>query len=133
MYIRLPFLSTSGLSLIENELRRFCRYAKVGGVLALNVQVEDFCTSKEQRFTTNFETFSVHFNVANPEKPYVHKQDLNWSGLYLGMDYVRNLLWTEGVLIENAYQHNSLVKPGNTWLICRKTSRGLQIPESLDN
>ena len=109
------------LSKFEVAVRNMCKILKPNGVLALNLHCQDLATTPIGK-TINFENFSVHFDSHGSVKsPFlIHRQDANWSGVYVGFEYIEALLWSEGLQIDTYYHHNFEVKPGNVWLICTK-------------
>jgi len=118
------FKHIGSLSHYESALGYFCNLAKVGGSLALNLYIQDYYDKESSRETNNFENFSIRSDFSD-----FHKQDTNWSGVYISRRWIEVFLRTQGVVIKQAYQHNTKVKPGNMWLICEKVSTALE-PES---
>ena len=115
------FKHIGSLSHYESALRYFCNLAKVGGSLALNLYIQDYYDKESSRETNNFENFSIRSDFSD-----FHKQDTNWSGVYISRRWIEVFLRTQGVVIKQAYQHNTKVKPGNMWLICEKVSMALE-------
>jgi SAM-dependent methyltransferase len=104
------------LSEYEQALRRCCRIAKKGGILALNLHSEDFANLEDSE-TLNYELLSIQLSKSGTFSPKIHLQDSNWSGVYIGWKYLQALLWHEGVRITDSYQHDALIKKGNVWVI----------------
>ncbi len=108
------------LSDYERALRHFCKLAKVGGTLALNLHVQDYYDQADGKDSINFEEFSLCVDLTD-----LHSQHLNWSGVYIARRWLELCLRSEGVVIRSSYQHNAKVKPGNMWFICEKVSGDL--------
>lgn len=115
------FKHIGALSEFEFNLRKLCQTVRKGGILLLNAHCFDLQFSPPG-FTLNFENESWHFKRKSevPKFHYSHKQDQNWSGVYVGLEYLKCVLYQEHFVIEDSYQHNPSLKPGNTWFICKK-------------
>ncbi len=97
-----------------------CRILKPGGILAVQVNCEDYIhgdLSRPDR-TENFEDHSLHTR-AGETKPYArHNQDM-WSGVYIGEENLKHMLASRGVAIEKRYFRDAK-KLRAMWFIGRK-------------
>jgi len=98
------------ISKLSNFVRAFdviCRVLKPGGVIAVQVNCEDFAHGDLDTpwHTENEEDRSLHFRPGET-KPYnIHKQD-DWSGVYIGHQAMMTILAERGVTVERRYFHN---------------------------
>ena len=109
----------SELSRYVTALDEMCRILKPGGVLAIQLNCEDFKAGADYPYRTeNFETHSLHYRPTKPEPYKRHEQD-HWSGVYIGYDLLVSLLAERGVTVERWYYHNP-AKPRAIWAVGRK-------------
>jgi SAM-dependent methyltransferase len=97
----------SKLSNYERAFDVMCRVLKPGGIIAVQVNCEDFVHGDINTpwRTENEETRSLHYK-AGEDKPYtIHKQD-DWSGVYIGHERLIQMFAERGVSIESRYYHN---------------------------
>jgi SAM-dependent methyltransferase len=89
----------SRLSVYERAVDEMCRLVAPGGVLAIQVNCEDFSLAADGRLgtTVNFETKSDHYAPGSME-PVRHKQT-EWSGVYIGYDRLRKRLKKNGLRV----------------------------------
>ena len=100
-------------------LDEMCRVLAPGGVLAIQVNCEDFKSGPDCGYRTeNFETYSLHYRPWKAE-PYKRKAQDHWSGVYIGYDLLCRLLAERGVKVERWYYHNP-AKPRAIWVTGRK-------------
>lgn len=114
------------LSVYERAVAEVCRVLRPGGTLALNVNSQDFisggvipCDLKSAERTENYETYSLHFE-AGSRKPYRKRTYSTWSGVYIGIHRLREILERGAVETVDVYHHN-LEKPQGIWVIGKKS------------
>ncbi len=112
------------LSAYVAALDEVCRVLAPGGVLALQLNCEDFKSGADAPpgRTVNHETYSEHFKAwgrAWKAEPYKRHDQDHWSGVYIGYDRLGELLAERGVALERWYYHNP-AKPRAIWAIGRK-------------
>jgi SAM-dependent methyltransferase len=80
------------LSAYETAVSEMCRLLMPGGRLVLQVNCEDFtlASNGELGRTENFEDYSIHY-MPKEKKGKVHK-NTTWSGVYIGLDRLREML-----------------------------------------
>jgi SAM-dependent methyltransferase len=116
-YSVLQHIST--LSRYVTALDEICRMARPGGILAIQLNCEDFKAAADYQYRTeNFETYSLHYRPRHAEPYKRHDQD-HWSGVYIGYDLLGRLLAERAVTIERWCYHNPR-KPRALWIIGRK-------------
>ena len=108
------------LSAYVAALDETCRLLAPGGILALQVNCEDFKAGADVPSwrTENHETYSLHFRPGR-EDPYKRHEQDHWSGVYIGYDRLGELLAERGVTLERWYYHNP-AKPRAIWVVGRK-------------
>jgi SAM-dependent methyltransferase len=98
-----------------------CRLLKPGGILALQVNCEDFVGGLDALDRTdNFEDYSLHYRH-NESAPYARHQQTTWSGVYIGEGLLKKELAERGCEILKIYYHNP-IKLRAIWLVARKKS-----------
>ena len=109
------------LSAYKTAVQEMCRLLKSKGVLAVQVNCEDFRYGDMDNpgRTKNFETTSEHFNLGG-RHPYLTRQSTSWEGVYIGIDLLRSLLKSGGVKITDIYHHDLAREPRSIWVIGRK-------------
>ena len=97
----------SSLRVYLNAISAMCRLLKPSGILALQVNCEDFSHGGigQPGRTENFEDHSLHYRPGEKHPYLKHSQD-NWSGVYIGHDTLRSHLMRQGVHVANIYYHN---------------------------
>ncbi len=112
------------LSAYLTALDEMCRVLAPGGVLAVQLNSEDFKAglAADPWRTENHETYSLHYRNGAAEPYKRHEQD-QWSGVYIGYDRLVACLTERGVGVERWYYHNP-AKPRAIWVIGRKASAG---------
>lgn len=119
------FAVVKHISVLSNYIKaidEICRILKPGGILALNVNCEDFQHGdiETPARTENFENYSLHYRLGE-DKPYqTHRQD-NWTGVYIGHHKLLDLLAERGVTIERRYYQN-MKKLRGIWYIGAKSA-----------
>jgi SAM-dependent methyltransferase len=101
-------------------VEEMCRLLGRGGILSIQVNCADFETgdfNKPAR-TENYENYSLHFRDGSPNHNR-HDQD-QWSGVYIGHDFLTDLLSRNGVTLERWYYHNPK-KLRAVWAVGTKT------------
>ena len=108
------------LSAYVAALDEICRLLAPGGVIALQLNCEDFKSGADAApgRTENHETHSLHFKAWGAEPYKRHDQD-HWSGVYIGYPRLGELLAERGVALERWYYHNP-AKPRAIWVVGRK-------------
>jgi len=107
------------LSDYVTALDEMCRMLTPGGVLAIQLNSEDFKAAPDYPYRTeNFETFSLHYRPGHKEPYKRHEQD-HWSGVYIGYDLLGRMLAERAVIIQRWYYHNPQ-KPRALWVVGRK-------------
>ena len=101
---------------------QMCRVLKPGGVLAVQLNCEDFNQGDLDApgRTENFEDHSLHFHPGADKAYKRHPQD-EWSGVYVGAAYFTALLAERGVTAERWYYHNPN-KLRAMWVVGRKAA-----------
>lgn len=97
-----------------------CRLLKPRGILALNVNCQDFIggdLARPER-TENFETHSLHY-APGAGRPYKKRVYSTWSGVHIGFEPLKQLLQAGGVEVLKTYYHTAK-KPKGIWVIGRK-------------
>ena len=94
------------LSNFITAVDEMCRVLRPGGVLAAQLNCEDFLGGfDDPDRTENFEDHSLHYKPG-ADKPFrTHPQD-EWSGVYIGHTLMDRLLADRGVVVERWYYHN---------------------------
>ncbi len=108
------------LSEFVQAVREICRVLCPRGTLALNVNSQDFEAgmSKSPERTENYESYSLHFRPGE-RKPYKRREYTTWSGVYIGIDPLRDMLAEHGVEVLRVYHHD-IKKPQGLWVIGKK-------------
>lgn len=111
------------ISSLTNYIRAFdemCRVLKPGGVIAVQVNCEDFVGGdfNAPDSTENFETYSLHTRRGE-KAPYTRHDQNNWSGVYIGHALQRKIFSERGVSVERLYYHNPN-KLRAVWFVGRK-------------
>jgi SAM-dependent methyltransferase len=117
-YAVLQHIST--LTAFRNAVREMCRLLRSKGVLALQVNCEDFVYAGFERpgRTENFETYSLHWKHGE-RKPYHQHQYDNWSGVYIGYETLKDLLSSLSLTVYQRYYHNETKKRA-IWVVATK-------------
>lgn len=104
----------------QGAVAEMIRILKPGGILALQVNCEDFTHDGFDRpgSTENFETYSLHYKPGQ-QKPYRRHEQNYWSGVYIGYDTLQNQFASAGLDVIDKYYHNPK-KLRATWVIGRK-------------
>ena len=112
----------SRLSNYVTAIDEMCRIVRPGGVLAVQVNCEDFAGGDLDNpdRTENFETYSLHYRPGAEEPHQRHKYN-EWSGVYIGYEVLRGLLAERGLAIERRYYHTRKKLRG-LWVIARKAA-----------
>jgi SAM-dependent methyltransferase len=110
----------SSLNLFENSITEMCRILKPRGILAIQVNCEDFVDGdlSNPNKTENFESYSLHYKSGQLKTYMKHKQD-NWSGVYIGIEKMKELLGRNRIEVQNIYYHNPK-KLRALWVMGRK-------------
>jgi SAM-dependent methyltransferase len=119
------FAVVKHISVLSNYIRAIdevCRILKPGGILALNVNCEDFQHGdiETPAKTENFETYSLHYRVGE-DKPYTRHDQDNWTGVYIGHHKLIELLTERGVTVERRYYQN-MKKLRGIWYLATKAA-----------
>jgi SAM-dependent methyltransferase len=108
------------LSVYLAALDEMCRILAPGGVLALQVNCEDFVggeLSAPDR-TENFETYSLHYRPGQAT-PYLKHDQNSWSGVYIGRERLIEHLAGHGLAVTKWRFHQPL-KPRGLWAVALK-------------
>jgi SAM-dependent methyltransferase len=110
----------SSLQVYLSAVSEMCRLLKPLGVLALQVNCEDFSEGSLTRpgRTDNFEEYSLHYHAEQIE-PYLKHDQNHWSGVYIGEKSLTSHLARHAVQVTNVYFHNPN-KLRAVWFIGRK-------------
>jgi len=113
------------ISALSNYVRAFdemCRVLKPGGVIAVQVNCEDFVSGDFDApdSTENFETYSLHTRRGE-KKPYSRHEQNHWSGVYIGHALQTQIFADRGVSVERLYYH-SKKKLRAVWYVGRKAA-----------
>lgn len=109
----------ASLQVYKAAVTEMCRLLREGGILALQVNCEDFVEGfNRPGRTENFEDYSLHYRE-HELVPYLRKANDNWSGVYIGFDCLLRLLDDGNVRHLDTYMHNP-EKPRALWVIGRK-------------
>jgi SAM-dependent methyltransferase len=119
------FAVVKHIALLSNYVRaidEMCRVLKPGGVLALNVNCEDFQHGdiESPARTENFESYSLHYRL-DESKPYQHHEQDNWSGVYIGHHTLMELLADRRITVHQRYYQN-MQKLRGIWYIGTKAN-----------
>jgi SAM-dependent methyltransferase len=89
----------SRLSVYERALDEMCRLVKPDGVLAIQVNCEDFALQVDGQLgrTENHETVSYHY-APNSTAPVEHKYT-DWSGVYIGYERLKRRIESRGFAV----------------------------------
>ena len=112
----------SRLSNYVTAIDEMCRVVQPGGVLAAQVNCEDFAHGDLDNpdRTENFETYSLHYRAGESEPHQRHKYN-EWSGVYIGYGTLQGLLAERGLTIERRYFHTRKKLRG-LWIVARKAA-----------
>lgn len=112
----------SSLANYVKAIDEMCRILKPGGLLALNVNCEDFVHGDIDTpwRTENFESYSLHYKPGEKNPYRRHGQD-NWTGVYIGHDKLLELLAERGVTVERRYFQN-MKKLRGIWYVGAKAA-----------
>lgn len=119
------FAVVKHISLLSNYIKaidEMCRILKPGGILALNVNCEDFQHGdiESPARTENFETHSLHYHLG-ADKPYTRHDQDNWTGVYIGHHKLLELLSERDVTVERRYYQN-MKKLRGIWYVANKAA-----------
>ena len=110
----------SSLKVFQSSIFEMIRILKPGGILALQVNCEDFTHNgfDQPGRTENFETHSLHYKPGE-KKPYRKHLQNYWSGVYIGYSQLKDQLAEANTDIINKYYHNPQKKRA-IWVIGKK-------------
>lgn len=109
------------LSVYTRAIEEMCRLLKPSGMLALQVNCEDYSYLQDGVLgrTENFEDYSLHYNLVT-NKCALH-ENTTWSGVYVGLDYLKSCLERCGTVVEGIEPFNT-AKPRAQFVFARKRS-----------
>lgn len=102
-------------------IKEMDRCLKPGGILLIQANCADF----EEKFpisqlprTVNFDKFSIHLSTKINAPIKIHYQD-NWSGVYIGVRKMSNILTERNISLIGAY--SDLFKRRSVWFLAIKS------------
>lgn len=97
-----------------------CRLVKKGGVLAINVNTQDYIDGDIENpgTTKNLKNGSEHFRLGQ-NKPYQKRKYTTWSGVYIDSSALQDRIQKNGLEVERIYFHTPKKLKG-VWVIAKR-------------